>query len=199
MKKAFYLILFFWGLFLSISAQDVKIQASWSTAIPVGDMTDFCKNTSGRGAQLDVEQKINDRFSFGGNFAWQTFYEKDFQIYNDAETIRTGWQRNYVNALLLMATSKYYFATSVSKIKAYLSLEAGITAIENYEIFGIYEFRELNWHFALSPALGVDIPAGNSFGFNIFIKFPNSFKNNSDIHYSWINTGVGVFFIIPND
>jgi len=200
MRKEIYLMFFFLGaLIINLNAQEVKVQAAWGSAVPIGNMTDNYRKISGRGFQLDVDQRVNEHFTYGGNVSWQAFFEKDFQMYAQDQTLITGWQRNYLNALLLMASGKYYFATSVTKIKAYLGLDIGATAIEDYQIFGIYENRELNWHFAVSPSLGVDIPAGEHFGVNFFIKIPNSFKNNTDIHYTWINTGLGLYVKIPDN
>ncbi len=179
-------------------SKDIMVSASWTVAVPLGDMNDFVRSTSGRGFQFDLHQFINDRFSCGGSFSWQAFYEKDFKIYQYEQSAYAGWQRNYINAFFIMGSAKYNFATSANKIKAYLSIEVGASIIENNIRLGIYETKELEWHFALIPALGVEIPVTKNLGFNMHIKFPNSFKNNSSIHYSWLNTGVGMYVIIPN-
>lgn len=176
-----------------IENHDVSVLVSWSTAIPMGELTNDVKMTSGRGFQFDVSKNINNRFTYGMNFAWQAFFQKEYEVYNTSESASSGWQRNYVNAILFMATTRYYFSTSANKLRAYLGLEAGATAIENYQIFGMYEYKELEWHFALTPAMGVDIPVSNALGFSLYFKFPNSFKSHSSIHYSWLNTGVGFY------
>ncbi len=185
-------------IWISSQAQETSIYSSWSTAVPMGSTTDYVKTASGRGIQFDVTQQINERFTYGGNFGWQAFYEKGYQIYFNDNAMVTAWQRNYLNAFFMMASGRYYFATSVNKIKAYLSIEIGATAIENYEIFGLYNNRNLSWHFALTPALGIDIPASEHWGLNVYFKFHNSFKNESSVHYSWINTGIGLYLRIPH-
>ncbi len=176
----------------------ITVDASWSTAVPIGDMIADVRTTSGRGFQFGVAQYLNERFSYGGNFAWQMFYENDFEVFINEYSVFSGYQRVYVNAFMLTGTSKYYFPTSVNKIKAYISLEIGASAIENYQIMGMYEFKEFEWHFAISPGLGVEIPATKTIGFQLYMKFPYSFKANSTYHYSWINTGVGMYVKIPN-
>jgi len=113
-------------------------------------------------------------------------------------SIMSGIQRNYINSIAFLGSTKYYFSTSVNGIKAYLNLEAGASIIENYEVFGLYEFRELEWHFSLVPGLGIEIPATENLGFQIYFKYPNSFKNNSSIHYTWLNTGIGMYFRMRN-
>jgi len=179
-------------------SKDIMISASWTAAIPMGELSELVKSTSGRGVQFDLHQFINDRISYGGSFSWQAFYEKDFVIYQNEQSTFTAWQRNYVNAFFIMASGKYNFATSANKIKAYLSLDIGASIIENDMRFGIYETNELEWHFSVIPTLGVEIPATKNLGFNLHIKFPNSFQNNSSIHYSWLNAGIGMYVIIPN-
>jgi hypothetical protein len=177
--------------------KEITLDASWSPAIPMGQMTDEVRTTSGRGVQFGISQNVNNRLSFGGNLVWQMFYEKSYEIYTDENSVFSGWQRNYINAFSLMANTKYYFSNSVNNIKAYLSLEIGASIIENYQVIGLYEFKELEWHFAIAPVVGIDIPATKYLGFQVYIKYPNSFKSNSSFHYSWINTGIGIYVKIP--
>jgi len=178
--------------------KDISLDLSWSTAVPMGDMTEQVKITSGRGVQFGLSQNINDRFSYGGSFAWQMFFNKSYEMYINNASVLTGWKRDYINAFMLLGTGKYYFSTSVNKIKAYLSIEMGASIIENYQIFGINEYKELEWHFALNPSVGLEIPASKNLGFYLYIKYPNSFSNNSSFHYSWINSGIGVYLKIPD-
>jgi len=200
-------IAFFLGIAISVYAQDmnpqeliqnkqdrsVELAASWSVGIPMGDITQYTMMTSGRGIQFEINQYINQKWTYGGTFAWQSFFNKGEVWYLGDQSIISGIQRNYINSLSFLGSTKYYFSTSVNGIKAYLNLEAGASVIENYEIFGLYEYRELEWHFDLVPGMGIEIPANNHIGFQIYFKYPNSFKNNSSIHYSWLNTGIGMY------
>lgn len=178
--------------------QSVQLSASWSVGIPMGDITQYTLMTSGRGLQFEINQHINDRWVYGGTFGWQSFFEKGEVWYVSDYSIISGIQRNYINALSFLGSSKYYFPTSANGIKAYLNLEAGASVIENYEIFGLYEYREMEWHFAVVPGMGIEIPANDQIGVQIYFKYPNSFKNNSSIHYSWLNTGIGLYLKIDD-
>lgn len=205
-------IAFFLGIVISGFTQDIKPQelmqnkqarsvelaASWSVGIPMGEITQYTMMTSGRGMQFEINQQINSKWTYGGTFGWQSFFNKGEVWYVSDHSMITGIQRNYINALSFLGSTKYYFSTSVNGIKAYLNLEAGASVIENDEIFGLYEYRELEWHFALVPGMGIEIPATEHLGFQIYIKYPNSFKNNSSIHYSWLNTGIGMYFTLDN-
>lgn len=189
------LCMIFSGLLI---AQDVRIAASWSTAVPLGEISKLVNTTSGRGMQFEFDKFKKDRWSLGGNFAWQSFFQKDFKMYFEDHSITSGIQRNYINSLSLFATTKYFFSNTTNRIKAYISFDIGASIIENYEIFGTYSYKELLWHFALAPGLGVDIPATKNFGIQIYLKFANSFRNNNSINYSWLNTGIGLYLIIPD-
>lgn len=198
MRKSFILSLLLVVSMLT-KAQEVRIAASWSAAIPFGETSTFVNATSGRGMQFEIDSFINERWTLGGNFGWQSFFQKNYKLYLNEQSIISGVQRNYINSLILMATSKYYFSTESNKIKAYLSLDIGTTVIENWEIFGNQHYKELLWHFALAPGVGMDIPIIKNFGMQIYVKYDNSFKNKNSIHYSWLNTGVGLFLIIPSE
>lgn len=180
-------------------AQDVKIALSWSPAVPIGETSKYVNATSARGFQFEVDQFINDRWSIGGNFGWQAFFQKDFKMYLDEQSIISGVQRNYINALILMVNSKYYFPNTVNRVRGYVSIDIGTTAIENYEVFGARQYKELLWHFALAPGVGVDIPIVKNFGVQVYFKYHNSFKNKNSAHYSWLNTGIGLYLFIPNE
>lgn len=199
-------------IFLTASSQELNPQeqlkenidkpailsVSWSVAMPMGELTNYNKMTSGRGFLLEINQMVNEKWTYGGTFGWQAFFDKNQIWYIGKNSVISGTRRNYVNSLAFMGSTKYYFTTSVSGVKAYLNLEAGATVIENYEIFGLYTYRELEWHFALSPGLGIDVPATDKMGLQVSFKYYNSFKNNSSIHYSWFNVGLGVYLKISD-
>lgn len=206
------LVTIFALLFSVVSSQEVDPQdkikknidspailsLSWSTAVPMGELTNYNRMTSGRGLQLEINQMVDDKWSYGGTFGWQAFFDKNMIWYFGENSVISGVQRNYVNSLAFLGSTKYRFTTSVNGIIAYLGLEAGATVIENYEIFGLYSYRELEWHFALIPGIGINVPVTNNIGLQIYFKYYNSFKNNSSIHYSWLNTGLGVYFKIAD-
>jgi hypothetical protein len=176
----------------------VQIVVSWSTAVPMGELTHYTNVASGRGFQFEINQYINDKWTYGATFGWQSFFDKSEVWYIDQNSIMSGIQRNYINSLSFTGSSKYYFSTSVNGIKAYLNLELGASVIENFEIFGLYEYRELYWHWAVIPGMGIDIPASSKFGVQIYFKYPNLFKTKSSIHYSWLNTGLGLYYKITD-
>lgn len=178
--------------------KSVIVAVSWSTAIPMGEMTKYTRNTSGRGFHVEINQIINEKWTYGGAIAWQAFFEKSDIWYINSNSVISGVQRNYINAMFFLANTKYYFSTSVNSIKAYLTVDAGASVIENYEIFGLYEYRELEWHLSLNPGVGIDMPLNRSLGFQIYFKYANSFQTNSSVLYSWLNTGAGMYFRIPN-
>lgn len=181
----------------SVFAQDVKLAMSWSAAVPMGATNDYVKFTSGRGFQFELEQNINPRLSVGGTFAWQAFFNKSYTFYFQDYSAISATKRNYINALAFMVNTKYYFPTTVNKLKVYVGMDLGTTAIENDEIYGVYRNKELYWHLAFSPVLGVDIPMTNALGINIYLKYLNSLKTKDSIHYSWLNTGIGIYLKIP--
>lgn len=207
--RTFLLFLFLSIVFVAVS-QDLNHQeqimkaqnsavifsASWSTAIPMGELTSYSRMSSGRGFQFELNQVVNEKWTYGGTIGWQAFFDINEVWYISENSVISGIRRNYINSLAFLGNTKYYFSTSVNGIKAYLSLDIGATVIENYEIFGLYKYRELEWHYTMVPGLGIDIPATEKLGFQIYFKYPNSFKNNSSIHYSWLNTGAGIYLKI---
>lgn len=182
-----------------LTAQELRIAPGWTTAVPIGETSKYVNATSARGFQFEVDQFINDRWSFGGNFGWQAFFQKDFKMYLEDQSIISGVQRNYINALILMFTSRYYFPNSVNKVRAYVAIDIGTAAIENYEIFGTHQYKELLWHFAIAPGVGVDIPIVKNLGIQVYFKYHNSFKSQNSAHYSWIQTGIGLYVNIPKE
>ena len=120
-------------------------------------------------------------------------------MYLKDQSITSGIQRNYINAYWFSVGSKYYFSSTVNMVKAYLSINLGFSAIENWEIFGNNEYKEVLGHFTASPGLGVEIPATKNIGFLMYFKYQHSFKAQNSIHYSWLNTGIGMYFILASD
>ncbi len=195
--KKLSLIFLLLALGVSVCAQEIKLTPSWSAAIPMGETNDYVKFTSGRGFQFELEQNVNPNWSIGGIMGWQAFFNKSYTFYYQDNSAISATKRNYINSLIIMANTKYYFTTTASKILLYVGADIGTTAIENDEIYGVYRKKEMYWHFAFAPVLGLDIPISKTVGLNMYLKYLNSFKTKDSIHYSWFNTGLGIYLRIP--
>ena len=87
-------------IFLSsmVWAQDVKLTASWSAAVPMGEMNDYVRQTSGRGFQVELEQEVIPRMSIGGLMGWQGFFNKSYTFYYNDYSAISATRRNYINS-----------------------------------------------------------------------------------------------------
>ena len=184
---------------VGVKAQSV-VEVSYQTALPMGELSDLISNFSGRGMGIEYQYLVDDGFGIGLKFGWNTFTDvgPDNEIYmterNGADVTLRGKKYDYVNVYPIMANVTYYIGTDDIDVRPLLSLGVGGMVINQRTDMGLFTSSEQNFHFGLSPKIGVDIPAGSvSIVPSITYNFAPPVKDT--ITYSYIGFNLGIKFM----
>lgn len=184
---------------LGVQAQS-QVELSYQTALPLGELSDAIGNFSGRGVGLEYQYLVDDELAIGLKLGWNVFQDvgPENGLYeiedNGAQVTVRGKRFSYVNAIPIMANVTYYFGTDDLDIRPLFSLGVGGMVIEDRVDIGLFTSTEKNFHFGLSPKIGVDIPAGSvSLVPSITYNFAPPSKDS--ISYQYIGFNLGIKFL----
>ncbi len=184
---------------LSMQAQS-QVELSYQTALPMGELSDVVGNFSGRGFGLEYQYLIDDELAIGLKLGWNVFQDvgPDNGLYetesNGADVTIRGKRYSYVNAIPIMANVTYYVGTDDLDVRPLFSLGVGGMVIEDRVDIGLFTSTAKNFHFGLSPKIGVDIPAGSvSIVPSITYNFAPPAKDS--ITYSYLGFNLGIKFL----
>lgn len=198
MKK----IIFSSILFLSslgLMAQDGIFALTYNMGIPAGGSNDntgqgsydYISKFSFRGFGIDGRGFVSDNVSLGGTFSWNVFYEEvEDGSYEFGNQTISGKFYKYVNAYPINFTAHYYFNDYDAPIRWHAGLGVGTTKINMETEFGAYQISHNEWHFNMTPDVGMLIPM--SYRTNVFFsaRYNYAFKNDGiDFGYFGFNIG----------
>lgn len=188
-------------LVLSLNAQaQSQVELSYQTALPLGEMSDVVGNFSGRGFGLEYQYLVDDDLAFGLKLGWNVFQDvgEANQLYttesNGSDLTIRGKRYSYVNAVPIMANVTYYIGTDDLDVRPLIGLAVGGMVIEDRVDIGLFTSSSKNFHFGMSPKIGVDIPAGDvSIVPSITYNFAPPAKDS--ITYSYFGFNLGIKFL----
>lgn len=184
---------------VGVKAQSV-VEVSYQTALPMGELSDLVGNFSGRGMGLEYQYLIDDALGIGLKLGWNVFTDvgPDNELYmterNGAEVTLRGKKYDFVNAYPIMANVTYYIGTDDLDVRPLLSLGVGGIVINQRTDMGLFTTSQQNFHFGLSPKIGVDIPAG-SVSVVPSITYNYAPPANDSITFSYIGFNLGIKFM----
>jgi hypothetical protein len=188
-----YLVTIIVVAFLAISSQSQGLYTlNYTVGFGAGKTADFIGSPSFRGVTFDGRGFISDQVSIGGYFNWQTFYEDlSGASYVDGTATLTGNQYRYINAFPMLVQAHYYFGTDEYAPRAYLGAGLGTYKMIQRVDAGVWSVEKNNWHFGMSPEVGLLYPFGMGSQLNINLKYHYVFGVDSSIDYSWFGLSVG--------
>jgi len=187
MKK---LPLIFFILF-SINAFSQSMHGvTYSTALGIGETGDYISRLSWRGFTIDGKYFINDNMTLGWTTGWQTLYEPVSGSFTDGTRTMTGTQYRYLNILPVQMTYNFFFNED-GEIQPFLGLGVGTYWIERKTNMGLFSSTSDNWHFGLSPEVGVLFPVNIQSNFYVTVRYNHAFPSNDSITYSYLGFNVG--------
>ncbi len=168
---------------------------NYTMSSPVGETGKYINKTSFRGFTFEGRRFISDNISLGGVFTWSTFYEKvtDEPLLEDNMTI-SGTQYRYLNVFPILFQAHYYLSTEDKKQLIYMGGGAGVYKINQRTELGVWLLEHNNWHFGISPEIGLFYPVSNSASLNISLKYHYVFKTSETTDHSWFGLNVGIAF-----
>jgi len=181
------------ALLITASANSQSLfMMNYSMGFSTGETSDYIGSPSFRGFNIDGRYFINDQFSLGGAFTWQTFYEKlaGASYTNDNLTI-TGTQYRYLNAYPILFNAHYYLGYNIMKPRVYMGAGVGPYVMNQRTNVGIFSIENNYWHFGISPEIGLLYPFNENTKLNIGVKYHYVFKAKKTIDYSWFGLNIG--------
>ncbi len=174
-------------------AQTSLYSMNYTMSFGTGETGEYIKSASFRGFTFEGRGFISDQFSLGGLFTWSTFYEKlaGSTFTSDNYTL-TGTQYRYINAYPLLFQAHWYSNPDVFEPRFYLGGGLGPYKIDQRTNFGVWSVEERNWHFGISPEVGLVLPVSMSTMLNVSVRYHYVFKAKNTIDHSWIGLSVGL-------
>ncbi len=207
--RTFEITLFFVTSF--VFAQKVNAQAygsyfnlNYSMGAPLGALSDWTGNFSGRGFEVDYRYMVNGSYSFGFSSGWNVFREESdgdvSQTINleNSTAVLTAKQFRYTNLVPIMATFHYYL-TDIDDKPIYVGSGIGTYYSERRLEMGLYVITESTWSFGLSPEVGIFLPLGSSYlnlalQYNLVFAAESELENVSDPGFDHLGIKIGLGF-----
>lgn len=176
---------------LPSKAQDYLFSLSYNTAAPLGELKDYVGKYSWRGISAEPRWFLNSGVSVGAFFGWNVFYEKLYGSFVDDTRTLTGTQARYVNAFPILVDGHYYLGEPYD-IRPYVGLGLGTYRTRQRTEMGIFAVDNNNWHFGLSPSVGVLIPVGYAdSALHLGIRYHKAFKTSDSLDFSYLGINLG--------
>ena len=159
----------------------------------LGETGDYINKFSFRGLTVEGRGFLNENWSLGGLFTWTTFYEKYAEeTFTSDDITVTGTQYRYLNAFPLLFQAHYYLSTEDDKPWVYFGAGTGAYKMVQRTNTGIWSVENNNWHFGISPEVGVFYPISHSTGINLSLKYHYVFKASGTTDHSWLGLNIGI-------
>jgi len=188
-----YSLIVFAALTLSLSSYAQGLYTlNYTMGFGVGSTSEYISSPSFRGMTFEGRGFISDNVSLGGLFTWTTFYEKlGGASYTQDNATLTGTQYRYINAFPMLFQAHYYMSTDQYSPRVYLGLGTGAYKMRKRTNIGVWTTEDNEWHFGISPEVGLLFPVGMDTQFNLSLRYHYVLKAKYTTDYSWFGLSVG--------
>ena len=163
---------------------------AWGISVPSGDTRDYISKISFRGASVEWRNFYLRDAAYGLNVGWNVFNEeRDDTIVFDQGAV-TGKNWNYVNAVPVYAGWFKYFNTDRRSSRFFAGGNLGAAWIQRRTDIGLVRFEEANWHFALAPEVGWQLPWDSFLGY-VAARYHYAFKAGNMEAQQWLELKIG--------
>lgn len=192
MKRFFVLL----GLLLillpagTVRADNNAFGIAWGISVPTGDTNDFVSKISFRGASAEWRNFYMRDAAYGLNVGWNVFNETDDSTVYFENAAVTGKRWNYVNAVPCYGSWFKYFSDDRRSSRFFAGLNAGGAWIERRTDVGLVSIKEDNWHFAVAPEVGWQLPWDSFLGY-VSARYHYAFKAGDVEAQQWLEFKIG--------
>ena len=189
-----YLIIIALSLILSVSGYAQSLYSfDYNMSFANGETAEYIGATSFRGLTFEGRSFIHDQFSIGGLFSWTTFYESlGGEQFTSGTSTLTGNQYRYLNAFPILFQAHYYMTGDEYEPRVYMGGGVGPYKMNQRTDIGTWSLTDRNWHFGISPEVGLLFPLSMDTQFNISFRCHYVFKANNTIDHSWFGLSLGL-------
>lgn len=186
------------GFSQQMSYHDI-VGLSWEMSFPTGN--NFLSKSSPAGGRLEFRRMVNQNFSAGLAFSWNSFseYFSTRTYKNDQGVAVTTDMVREIYTAPITAIFHYYPTLSNRMVKPYVGLGIGGQYAEQNVYFNIYEINSNDWGFVVRPEIGTLVrftpswAALLTFSYNYSTNKNKAFDQNSLQQFA-INLGVAGLF-----
>jgi hypothetical protein len=190
MKKTYVLLVLLSLAAAPLAHAQSTFGAAWSLGIPTGDTSDFASGFSARGVSLDWRNFRNRDTAIGASIGWNVFNEEFSGTRDFGNVAVTGKSWNYVNAIPIYVNAFKYFGEDRRARRFFAGLNAGTIWLERHTEFGLSVLQEQNWHLAVAPEVGVQLPWSSFLGY-LAVRYNVGFSAGDVDTQSWIDIRLG--------
>jgi hypothetical protein len=156
-------------------ADDSTFGIAWGISLPTGDTADYISKVSFRGASVEWRNFYQRDAAYGLNVGWNVFNkEEDGTTFFDNGAV-TGKSWNYINAVPVYGSWFKYFSADKRSSRFFAGINAGGAWINRRTDVGLVRFEEDNWHFAVAPEVGFNLPWDSFLGY-VSARYHYAFK-----------------------
>lgn len=171
----------FWGL-------------TYEPSLSMGDLKDFSDQSfSWRGMGVEGRTFFAEEMSAGFAVSWNVFHSKlSNQVFSQPGQDLFGTQLRDVNAVPVYVNMHRYWGKPYDW-RPFIGLNAGTIYAEHRLDMGLYSVREENWHLAIAPEVGVQLPYDRLLGY-VSLRWNYGFKAGEidEVSYISIRLGIGL-------
>jgi len=163
---------------------------AWNPAVPLGDLADFTSGLQLRGACMEWRKFNRSDLAVGASISWLVFNDSSEGTVTEGPLTITGKRWDYVNTIPLHVTAYKYFSTDRRSTRVFAGLGAGANWMEYRTEVGSYTFDDSQWHFALAPEIGMQLPWDKWLGF-VSVRWQYVFAAGDFEAQNWIDFKIG--------
>lgn len=176
----------------AVYSQGSIYSMTYTMSMGVAETGKYVQNTSFRGFTFEGRSFVSDNVTIGGLWNWTTFYEKlGGESFTQGTSTLTGNQYRYMNAFPFLVQAHYYLAEDPYSPRVYLGGGLGAYKIMQRTEVGVWSVEENNWHFGVSPEVGILYPISMDTQFMISLRYHYAFKAKNTVDHSWFGLSVG--------
>ncbi len=172
------------------SAGQSKFGMTWNVTAPTGDTHDFVSGVHFRGGSLEWYNFRSRNVAFGLNAGWNVFNDNFDGTADNGTFAVTGKSWRYVNAIPIYASWRQYQSIDRRGKRMFFGLNAGTAHIERRVEMGLFQANEENWHLAVAPEVGLQLP-WDSFVGSITLRYNYALSAGDANAQQWIEWRVG--------
>jgi hypothetical protein len=178
----------------SVFSQSSLIALQYSVGFGTGDIHEYTKPISFRGATFDYRKFIKEggNLGIGMDLGWNVFYEEiPYNTYNYNGIFYSGKQFRDSNHFPILLSADYYFNPGM-QFNPFFGLGAGTMYSLSTNKMNFYSFENKAWQFALSPELGFIIELDYGVGLLVCSKYYYGLETTKMNGQGYFTLNVGI-------
>jgi len=130
------------------------------TTFAIGSAAEFAGSFGVAGFGIDARYLGLRPWRIGGSVSWQTITTRREDSVSSGDAVFTGTMIKELSYNPLLAKVGYTLSEGKKKVRTFAALGIGVSRSLRRVDTGIVSLFQEEWHFAMAPEAGVEIPVG---------------------------------------